>query len=155
MFTRKNYKDTVVDSLRYCQEQKGLELYSWCIMSNHVHLVASASEGFKMSAILRDMKKHTSKQIIKAIHEQPESRRDWLLLMMKTAALKNSKKQEYQLWRNDNHPIVLYRDKVIQQKIDYIHHNPVESGIVMHPEDYIYSSARNYAGLDGLLTLNL
>ena len=74
---------------------------------------------------------------------------------MKTAALKNSKKQEYQLWRNDNHPIELYNTEVINQKIDYIHHNPVESGIVMHPEDYIYSSARNYASLDGLLTLNL
>ena len=60
VFTRKLYKDILVESLRYCQQKKGLELYSWVIMSNHVHLIARAKEGHKLSGILRDMKKHIS-----------------------------------------------------------------------------------------------
>ncbi len=153
VFTNKKYRDIVVDSLSYCQKEKGLQLYSWCIMSNHIHLVARAKEGFKLSSILRDMKKHTSKQILKTIQEEPESRRDWLLSVMQLSAMKNSKNQSYQLWRNDNHPIVLYSGKVIEQKVNYIHNNPVVSGIVANPEDYIYSSARNYEKGNGLLKL--
>ena len=153
VFTNKKYRDIVVDSLAYCQKEKGLQLYSWCIMSNHVHLVARAKEGFKLSSLLRDMKKHTSKKIIKTIQEEPESRCDWLLSVMQSSAMKNSKKQEYQLWRNDNHPIVLYSETIIAQKINYIHNNPVASGIVSAAEDYIYSSARDYADGKGLLKL--
>jgi len=155
VFTRKSYKDVIVDSLAYCRKEKGLELYSWCLMSNHIHLVAKAKEGFKMSGILRDFKKYTSKIILKKIQEEPESRRSWLLPIMRESAIKNSKIQAYQLWRNDNHPIVLYTTEVIEQKMKwYIHQNPVEAGIVVNAEDYLYSSARSYAELDNLLEID-
>jgi len=71
------------------------------------------------------------------------------------AGKKNSKKQTYQLWRNDNHPIELYKPETTKQKLNYIHNNPVEAGIVERPEEYIYSSAKNYAGELGILKLNL
>lgn len=74
MFTRKRYKDIVVDSLKYCKEEKGLELFSWVLMSNHIHLIARAKEDYQLSDILRDFKKHMSKQIIKSIEEKGESR---------------------------------------------------------------------------------
>ena len=63
----------------------------------------------------------------------------------------NSNTTDYQFWRHDNHPIELWSNKVIQQKIDYIHNNPVKAGIVFRPEDYKYSSACDYAGIEGLL----
>ncbi|PCI97029.1 MAG: transposase [Flavobacteriales bacterium] len=151
VFTRKRYKDIVVDSLAYCQKEKGLELYSWVLMSNHMHMVVKASEGNKLSAIIRDFKKFTAQQIIKAIQEEPESRRDWLLAEMLKAGESNSKKQTYQLWRNDNHPIELSNNEVINQKTDYIHNNPVLEGIVVKAEDYLYSSARDFVGEEGLL----
>tara|TARA_R110001592_G_scaffold178589_1_gene419717 strand:- start:1796 stop:2350 length:555 start_codon:yes stop_codon:yes gene_type:complete len=151
VFTRKRYKDIVVDSLEYCQKEKGLELYSWVLMSNHVHLVVRAKENCQLSDILRDFKKHTSKQIIKSIEEDGESRRDWLLSEMLKAGAVNSKKQTYQLWRNDNHPIELSSNEVINQKTDYIHNNPVLEGVVAKAEDYLYSSAKNYCGEEGLL----
>ena len=151
VFTSKKYRNIVVESLQYCIEAKGLELFSWVLMSNHIHLVARAKEGYKMTAILRDMKKFTSKKILKEIQEGRESRRSWLLQVMKQSATENSKKQSYQLWRNDNHPIVLYSNEVIKQKINYIHHNPVEAGLVFKAEDYVYSSAVNYSGETGLL----
>ncbi|MDI9363574.1 MAG: transposase [Flavobacterium sp.] len=70
VFTRKDYRDVLLDSLRHCQQEKGLVLHSWCLMSNHVHLVVSAKE-HNTSDILRDFKKYTGKQIIKAIAEHP------------------------------------------------------------------------------------
>ena len=68
VFTRKEYRDIVIESLQYCQANKGMVIYAWCIMSNHVHLISSATNN-DLSDILRDLKKFTSKQIIKAIHD--------------------------------------------------------------------------------------
>jgi putative transposase len=78
IFSRPVYKHLIVDSLNYCIENKGLEIYCWCLMSNHLHLIASAKEEGNLSDILRDFKKFTSKAIITAIKEVPESRRDCL-----------------------------------------------------------------------------
>ena len=78
VFSRPVYKHIIVDSLNYCIANKGLEVYCWCLMSNHLHLVACASEDGNLSDILRDFKKFTSKAIIEAIKEVPESRRDCL-----------------------------------------------------------------------------
>jgi len=151
VFTRKRYKDIVVESLKYCQQEKGLELYSWVLMSNHMHMVVKAKEGCKLSGIIRDFKKFTAQRIIKAIQEEGESRRDWLLTEMLKAGGANSKAQTYQLWRNDNHPIELFSNEVINQKSDYIHNNPVLESIVERAADYLYSSAKNFAGEEGLL----
>lgn len=150
VFTRKRYKDIVVESLRYCQKEKGLALYSWVLMSNHLHLIVKAKEGYKLSAIIRDFKKFTAQQIIKSIKEEPESRREWLLSEMLKACKANSKEQTYQLWRNDNHPIELYNNEVINQKINYIHNNPVEEGIVIKAEDYLYSSTNDLLAMEDM-----
>ncbi|NEW82573.1 MAG: hypothetical protein GZ094_09445 [Mariniphaga sp.] len=79
LFTRPAYKHVIVDSLNYCIANKGLQVYCWCLMSNHLHIIASAAEENNLSDILRDLKKFTSKDLIKSIKETPESRRDWLL----------------------------------------------------------------------------
>ena len=74
-----------------------------------------------------------------------------LLDYFKKEAEKTSNTSNYKFWRHDNKPIELWSNEVIQQKIDYIHNNPVEGGIVFRPEDYKYSSAVDYAGEKGLL----
>lgn len=105
---------------------------------------------------MRDMKKHTSIELKKAIQSSPvESRREWLLWMMKKAGKSNSQNQDFQLWRQDNHPIELSDIRILHQKLDYIHNNPIEAGTVEKPEDYLYSSARNYYGLPGMIDINL
>ncbi|MBR8538406.1 transposase [Carboxylicivirga sediminis] len=145
VFTRNCYKDILIDSLEYCQKNKGLELFAWCIMTNHVHLIARAEYGFLLSDILRDFKKFTSKAIIMAIKENiQESRKEWLLQQFVT-------ENGNRFWRSDNKPIELWSNKVIDQKLNYLHNNPVEEGLVFHPEDYVYSSARDYSGEKGLL----
>jgi putative transposase len=144
VFTRREYRDIVLDSIRHCQKEKGLILYAWCIMSNHAHLVVSAKNN-DTSDILRDFKKFTSKQIIKAIEEHPgESRKEWMLKIFKQAGEQNSRNTYYQFWRQDNQPKELYSDHFTKQKIEYIHNNPVEAGIVDKAEEYLYSSARDY-----------
>lgn len=156
VFTRKIYKDIIVESLRHCQEQKGLELFAWIIMSNHVHFIIKGAEGFLLQDTIRDFKKFTSKQIIKAIQENPkESRKVWMLSIFKRAGEYNYRNTHYQLWQNGYHAIELYSPKVTQQKLNYIHNNPVKTGNVEKPADYLYSSARNYADLPGLLDVIL
>ena len=144
VFTRREYKGILIDSIKYCQKEKGLVLYAWCIMSNHVHL-AAAAKGNNLSDILRDVKKYTAKQIIKAIEEsKTESRKEWMLAVFKNAGAHNSRNTENQFWRQNNQPKEMYSSNFIKQKLDYIHNNPVEEGIVDKAEEYIYSSARDY-----------
>ena len=90
------------------------------------------------------MKSFTAKAIIKAIKTQPESRRDWLLYLFRFFAKGNKHRNEFQFWDGDNHPIILYSKKVLLQKLNYIHNNPVRAGWVIFPQHYIYSSASNY-----------
>lgn len=155
LFIRNEYKQIMLDSWKYCQREKGLEIYGWCIMTSHIHMIIG-SRGAKLEDIMRDMKKHTSIELKKAIQSSPvESRREWLLWMMKKAGKSNSQNQDFQLWRQDNHPIELSDIRILHQKLDYIHNNPIEAGTVEKPEDYLYSSARNYYGLPGMIDINL
>lgn len=152
IFTRNAYKNIVLESLSFCQKEKGMEIIAWCIMTNHVHLVFRSVADQRPENILGDFKRYTSKEIVKAIQENSqESRREFLLSQFKKAAEKSSNVTNYQFWRHDNKPIEQWSTKVIQEKIHYIHQNPVVAGHVFQPEDYVYSSAIDYAGENGLL----
>ncbi len=145
VFTRNDYKNILMDNLKFCQDYKGLEIFAWCVMTNHVHLVIRAKDGFRLPDILRDFKKFTSKAIVHAITNNiQESRKEWLLEQFITP-------EGFRFWQGDNKPIELWSNKVIDEKINYIHQNPVEDGIVFRAEDYLYSSASDYAGEKGLL----
>ena len=147
VFTRNSYKDILINSFRHCIEKKGLEVYAYTIMTNHVHLIAAARGKEKLENILRDMKKFTAFEVIRAIINNPqESRREWLLELFERAGKANSHNGRYQFWQQDNHPVELSSNEMMEQKLDYIHRNAVESGIVYEPHHYIYSSAGHYAG---------
>lgn len=152
VFTRIEYKKILLESLRYCQQNKGMEIFAWCIMSNHVHLIFRSSTKQKPELLLGDFKRFTSKAIVKAISENPkENRKEILLDQFKKAGSKSSNVKVFQFWRHDNRPIELWSNKVIDEKINYIHQNPVEKGLVFRAEDYLFSSAADYAGEQGLL----
>ncbi len=157
VFIRDEYRQIPLDSLRYCGKHKGLEVYAWCIMTSHVHFIIG-SQGNKLEDIMRDLKRFTSQEIRKAIQLHPqESRKEWMIWMMERAAKRNSNnsKSGSQFWQQHNHPIELSSNFLLQQKLDYIHRNPVEAGFVTAPEYYPYSSARDYAGEKGLLDIIL
>ncbi len=143
IFTRKIYKDILVDSMNYCIQSKGLEVYAFVIMSNHLHFIICTNKE-PISNIMRGFKKFTAKQIIEKIQTAPESRREWLLSKMAYAGNRNSNNTTYQLWQQDYHAIEITSDYFFSQKTDYIHQNPVRAGIVEHEEDYLYLSARYF-----------
>jgi REP element-mobilizing transposase RayT len=151
VFTRPEYKLEIVKSLKFCQENKGLIIYAWCLMTNHVHLICSAREGHRISDIIRDFKKFTAKSLLSLVEGEGESRRDWMLYRFEYAGKFDKRITKYKFWRESNHAVYLETNEMMQQRLDYIHENPVKAMIVENPEEYLFSSARNYAGLDGLL----
>lgn len=152
VFIRKRYKDIVVESLRYCQKEKGLEIAAWVIMSSHIHLIARAKDEQTLSEVLRDFKKFTTRQILHEIeHGGTESRREWMLHRFAYRGNAAPGNRQYQFWQSDNHPVEVFTLPFAIQKLQYIHANPVEEGWVAESADYPYSSASNYFHEIGLL----
>jgi REP element-mobilizing transposase RayT len=119
VFTRPEYKHLILDNLHYCQNNKSMEIIAWCLMSNHLHLIFRSSGKESPGEILRDFKKYTSKQLVKAIKEHPgESRKGLFLARFREAAAMSSNVKDYQFWRHDNKPIELWSNKVIAQKVN-------------------------------------
>lgn len=156
VFTRPIQKERLIESLKHCQEKKGLIIYGWCLMSNHLHMICqSADEEISLASIIREFKTFTAKQIIKTLKEERESRREWILAIFSEACEHLKREQRYKVWQNGYHGEEIYTQHFLEQKLDYIHDNPVKIGIVKKAEDYLYSSARNYASLESLLDVEL
>ncbi|MDX1638619.1 MAG: transposase [Balneolaceae bacterium] len=153
--TRRRYREEIIDSLSHCQKQKGMRIVAYCIMSNHVHLVAYATGPSGLSELLRDFKKYTATQILQSIKRDPESRRSWMLDRFSWRGKMNPRNTRYQFWQQDNHPVNIESHYFMQQKIDYIHENPVRAGWVYRPEDYDYSSAGSYVDETGPLEVEI
>lgn len=142
VFTRKAYSDIIIDSLNFCVANKGLIIYGYVIMSNHVHLLVQARNE-NLSDVLRDFKKYTSHTVVREINNNTqESRRNWMLWLLKE--IDAAGKVSYQFWKPDNHPEMCYQPGFMWQKLNYIHNNPVRAGLVHRAEEYINSSAADY-----------
>lgn len=154
VFTRKVYSDIVIDSLKYCQDQKGLDMFGYVIMSNHIHLIIQSNQK-QLSALIKDFKSFVAKRIIEMVKEGSESRSDWMLKRFEFAARSNSRNSQYQFWRYGNHPEEVFSEEFPWTKLNYIHMNPVRAGIVNKASEYRYSSASNYVSGEGLLNFEL
>ena len=151
LFTRVNHKMLIVDSLKYCCENKGLHFLGWCLMPGHLHLIANTEGKEKLKDVVRDFKKHTSKKLTWQIANEPESRRERLLNHFEFAAKKHPKNKDYKVWQDGNHPVEVRSERVVWQKLNYIHKNPVVDRIVEKEEDYLFSSPRDYHDKSSLL----
>lgn len=154
VFSRKNYRDVVIDCLNFCIKNKGMILFSYVIMSNHIHFIIQSQDG-KLSDLIRDFKKFTAKTILDKIQIEPESRRNWMLERFKLATETHSRNKNYQFWQLSNHAEEIYSEKFMWSKIDYIHFNPIRAGLVLSPQDYIYSSASNYVDGKGIIAVEI
>jgi putative transposase len=145
VFTRPQYKQIIVDSLKHCQAHKGLLIHAYVIMTNHIHLIVSRkSEAPSLSDIIRDFKKFTARQLLQAVQNPAESRRDWMMPLFKKAGTKNPNNEHFQFWIQDSHPVDLYSLKFVIQKLNYIHDNPIRTGFVAEAHHFLYSSASVY-----------
>lgn len=156
IFTREVYKIILLDSLKYCIINKGLYVHAWVIMSNHIHLIIS-SHSTPLEHLVRDIKKYTSSIIISSIiQNQTESRKDWMLNIFQFAGQNNNNNKYYQFWKQNYHPVELSNSYLLNQRLDYLHNNPVKSGIVFESWHYKYSSAIDYCtNHKGLLNIIL
>jgi putative transposase len=146
LFTRPVFAEIVVDSLNFCVRKKGLQVHCWVLMPNHFHGILSAAESLNLSDIIRDFKKFTAGKILKELEKSDyESRKEWLLWLFKGSGARNSRNEQYQFWQQDNHPVELTNSEMIAQRMNYLHENPVKSGLVWEPWHYRYSSACDYS----------
>jgi len=148
-----NYKMIIVNSIKHCQENRGITLFAYCIMSNHVHLIIQSNGKESVSDVLRDLKKHTSKEISKRLETDDSQATQKMLAIFKNEGTRLKRIKKCKVWQDGNRPMALYSNKFIWQKLDYIHYNAVKAGIVQNPEEYMYSSARNYAELSSVLEI--
>jgi putative transposase len=141
VFTRRIYSDLIIENLTWNQQHKNLNIYAYVIMTNHIHMVANVTDG-SLGDVLGAFKTYTSKELFKLIaNNEQESRRKWMLNAFEREGQYNPLNTNHQFWQNGNYPVLLYSPAVIDQKIDYIHDNPVRAGFVGSAHEFWYSSA--------------
>lgn len=143
LFIRPIYFKILDDSLNYCIKNKGLNIHAYVYMSSHIHMIISSYDN-DLQDIIRDFKKHTSKELVKAIKEHPESRREWLLNKFGYAANRIKRGTHYKVWKDGFHPVILDNHIKIEQRVNYIHYNPVASELVYHERHWKHSSYAAY-----------
>ena len=134
VFSRKRNQDIILNSLDYCSEKKGLCIYSWVIMSNHIHLIARAEKN-DLSGAIRDLKKHTAAELFKSVQQNTESRKGWRNWLFTQAAKKSNEHKDFQIWQKGNHAELLETNLFYDQKLNYVHLNPVRAGLVNEPNE--------------------
>ncbi|HEV7347518.1 REP-associated tyrosine transposase [Telluribacter sp.] len=141
VFTRPLYTNEIVDSLKFCQQRKGLEIYAYVIMTNHLHLIVSRADG-ELSHTVRDFKSFTAKRLLNLLLENSqESRKDWMDMVFKYHAATIRQNEKWAFWQKTNHATELRTPAVVRQKVDYIYENPVRAGFVNEPHEWKLSSA--------------
>ena len=152
IFSRPSYRHIILESLQYCQKEKGLIIYAWVLMTNHLHAIVGSTEKNRVSDIWRDFKKFTSKEIVRTLlNDNTESRQEWMLNRFEYSGKNDKKIKNYRFWQEGNDAQGIYLNDYFNQKLNYIHNNPVKAEIVNRAEDYRYSSATDYACGKGLL----
>jgi REP element-mobilizing transposase RayT len=154
IFSRKEYVEIIIESIKFCQVNKGLLVHGWVIMTNHMHAIISCRGENKLSDIIRDFKKYTSRQIIEKIEENPpaESRKNWLMWLFNSKDEEGNKSIKF--WKEGSHPEEIHSEKFFFQKLNYIHNNPVKAGYVDLPAHWCWSSAAHFNGKKGLIDLS-
>ena len=149
VFTREKYLDIITASLSFCRQQKGLRLHAYVILDNHLHLIVSGDD---LSQVMRDFKRHTAKEIQEVARQD---NKQWLLKQFEFFKDMQKVKSRHQVWQEGFHPQDIIGEDMLRQKIEYIHYNPVRAGLVDRPEDWRYSSTRDYLGQDGVLEIDV
>jgi putative transposase len=135
------YKDEIIKSLQFLVKKKRIRLYAFVIMNNHIHLIWQPLPGETLQTIQHSFLKHTAQEIkFDMLHTGGK-----FLEQFKV----NAKDRNYQFWERNSLSVELRSSKVFDQKLEYIHNNPVKAGLCIFPEEYYYSSAKFYlTGVD-------
>jgi len=156
VFIRPVYKQVIVHTLNHFIDQKGLVLHAWCLMTNHLHLLGQADQGYAFGEIEREFKSFTTTKVLEAIDTEPEARKDWMLKRFESVGSRLGLMKKYHVWQNANNSqyIDLRKTDSLIEHFSFIHENPVRDRFVDTASDYPYSSARDYMGMKGLVNVN-
>jgi len=144
VFTRDIFRDIFYESVNFCIRKKGLQIHAYCIMTNHIHLIASTNKN-SLSDIVRDLKAYTSRQIRLCLEKTTvESRKKWMMNTFIFRGTYNVNNYDFQFWEKGYHPVILNTNFKIDQRLEYIHNNPVKQGLVLLPQHWLHSSATFY-----------
>ncbi|MEX2139221.1 MAG: transposase [Pirellulales bacterium] len=145
VFVRPQLVEIVLDSWRFLMTHDRMQLYGYCVLENHLHFIASSHD---LSDQIGDFKSYTARRIIDWLIEHNDRR---LLHYLEMEKRDHKQDRDYQLWQEGSHPQQIDSDEMMWQKLEYTHNNPVRRGYVDDPLHWRYSSARNYAGMPGLV----
>jgi putative transposase len=157
LFVRPAYKQVIADTLNHFIDTHGLHLYSWCLMSSHLHLVLRTKDGAAPAYFERDFKKYTTPALLKTIEMEMDLRRDWMFQRFEEYGKSLRLLEKYHLWQNCSSPLWIDNEqpRLLMDRIVHIHENPIREGIVDLPESYLFSSARDYSGIRGLVAVQV
>lgn len=144
-FTRPSLVDIILDSWRFAQRERGLQLFAYVIMENHLHLIAAAPQ---LGDVMQRFKSYTARQMVDRLHRLGDRT---LLKQMRFHKLAHKTNSDVHVWQEGHHPQEIQNDRTMWQKLGYTHDNPVRRGYVDDPLHWRYSSARNYARQAGLI----
>jgi putative transposase len=155
IFIRPVYKQIIVHSLNHFIEHKGLNVYAWCLMSNHLHLLVQARENCVIAEIEKEFKSFTTKKILQDIDTEPDTRRKWMMQHFENFGNLMGFMKKFHVWQTCSTPVFVdpFKKESLIEYADFIHSNPVRDRIVDSGSDYLYSSARDYAGMEGLVNI--
>ena len=148
-FSQPDFVNIVLESWRFLQRERDIEILAWVIMENHIHWIAV---GPKLGQRVGESKSFMALSILKAMKEKGYKT---LLQELTYYKLRHKTDQEHQFWQEGSHPQVMESDDVLWQKIEYIHNNPLRRGYVDDPVHWRYSSARAYAGMQSLIDVTV
>ena len=147
IFTRTETVQILLDSFQYLQTHHNFTIHSYVILENHLHFISSSND---QSKHIKQFKSFTARQIIDYLKQKQV---EMLLQQLSYYKARHKRQSDYQLWQEGSHPQQIQNYETMYQKVEYIHNNPVKRGYVDDPIHWRYSSARNYAGQEGLLTI--
>ena len=132
-------------------------MYAYCLMPDHVHMIISARDGYDLSGVIRDLKRYTSIAIRKELEQiSGNAKVDTWMAVFKGVGEDNPRNANFQFWQQHNHPIELDSVHIYDQRMDYVHNNPVVAELVEDPMKWKWSSARAYElGNDSLVKLTV
>ncbi|MBC7947472.1 MAG: hypothetical protein H7Y42_06305 [Chitinophagaceae bacterium] len=155
IFIRPVHKQIIVHSLNHFIEHKGLSVFSWCLMTNTLHLLTQVRDSFVLNELEKEFKCFTTKKILEAIDTESSVRRGWLLDRLKKPKHSWNRTVDYQVWQESKSPglVDLNDTNTLVDIFETIHSLPVRDRIVDTDCEFLYSSARDYAGMQGLVEI--
>lgn len=152
LFIRPVYKQMIVHSLNHFIESKGLVVHAWCLMTHHLHLLCKSEGAATITDLESQYRTFTTNKLLEAIETEPAIRKEWMLGRFKNYSLFGLGKK-LQIWEssNDSAVVSMKQPALVMEHIGFIHQNPVRDKVVDSAAGYLYSSARDYNGINGLV----